>query len=85
VKSPPRVLPAGADLLDRDPVEIPRELLDVGRELQLALDLALLEPGGKSLEPVRARLLRALGGNTKRDALQRNALFSFSKKPSSAR
>ena len=56
----------------------------VGRELEGAAELALFEAFGEPLEPRRPRLLRALERDADRDALQRNALFSFWKKPSSA-
>jgi hypothetical protein len=81
MKLAPALLPAGLDVLCGNAGR--RLTLGVRGELELVGDDALLEPFRKALEPFGPRLLRALERDANRDALQRNALFSFSKKPSS--
>jgi hypothetical protein len=84
MKDAPAGFPVGIDLLRVGVPQVVRDLVDVGGELERAGELTFLETGGKPLEPRRPRLLGTLKGHTDRDALQRNALFSFWKKPSSA-
>ena len=59
--------------------------LSVRGQLELARMLDLLEPVRGELQEPRAELLGRLGRDADRGADQRNALFSFSKKPSSGR
>jgi hypothetical protein len=84
VELPPALLPTRRDIGDVRLPEIGGNVVHIGGELDRAGDLALLESGGKALEPRRARFLRALERDADRDPLQRNALFSFWKNPSSA-
>jgi hypothetical protein len=57
-----------------------RLLVRIGGQLQLAVMLALLEAFGKALQPLSSCLLRAVERDADRNAVQRNALFSLSKK-----
>jgi hypothetical protein len=84
MKGTPTRFPVGIDLLRVGVLQVVRDLVDVGGELERAGELTFLETGGKPLEPRRPCLLGALEGDADRDALQRNALLSFWKKPSSA-
>jgi hypothetical protein len=81
VELPPPFLPAGLHVLDLRARR--RHVVGVGSELELGPVRPLLETLRKPLEPRRAGFFRALDGNANRDPLQRNALFSFSKNPSS--
>jgi hypothetical protein len=77
----PPLLPARLDVLDE---RVRRRLrVRVGDELELRTERTLLETLREALEPLRARLLGARERNPNSDSSQRNALFSFSKKPSS--
>jgi hypothetical protein len=80
----PAEFPVGIDFLRVGVLQVLRDLVDVRGELERRGELTFLETGRKALEPRGPRLLRALEGDADRDALQRNALFSFWKKPSSA-
>jgi hypothetical protein len=57
-----------------------RLLVGIGGELELAVMLSLLEAFGKALQPLRSCLFRAVERDADRNAVQRNALFSLSKK-----
>jgi hypothetical protein len=90
VESAPPLLPAELDRFRARPAEyLPQPLLAarvrVRDELEAVVQLHLLEPLRKELDHRRPRLLRPRGRHADRDAPedQRNALFSFSKKPSS--
>src|SRR5919198_2550439 len=93
VEVAPAVLPALGDVLrHRSAAEgLPQPLLAVGIGVGDELDafrlFDLLEAVGEQLDHSRARELGSSGGDGHRDAprRQRNALFSFSKKPSSTR
>src|SRR5262249_28950532 len=80
VELAPSLLPAGLDVGDLRPAR--RLPVGIRRELELAAVLALLEAVRVPLEPLGARPLRARERDADRHALQRNALFSLSKKPS---
>jgi hypothetical protein len=80
----PAGFPVGIDVLRVGVLQVVRNLVDVRRELERAGELTFLETCGKALEPRSPRLFGALEGDADRNALQRNALFSFWKKPSSA-
>jgi hypothetical protein len=84
VEGAPSFLPAGRDIGDVRLAEIGGNVVDVSSELDLAADLAFLEAAGETREPRRPCLLRARNRDPNRDSLQRNALFSFWKNPSSA-
>ena len=88
VELAPAVLPAGFDLdrvARRESAEDTLAGIPVGGQLELAGMLDLLEAFRGELEEPRAKLLGRLRRDSDRGADQRNALFSFSKKPSSAR
>ena len=92
VEPAPALLPARLDLVDpRAAEDLPEPLLAAGvrvrGELEPVAGLELLEALGEELDHRGPRLLRARLGNADRDApeVQRNALFSLSKKPSSPR
>jgi hypothetical protein len=78
VELAPALLPARLDLLDAGARR--RLALRVRRQLQVAVELALLEPLGKPPEPLGSCLFRAVERDADRDAVQRNALFNLSKK-----
>jgi hypothetical protein len=92
MKRAPAVLPAVGDVdRPRAAEDVPEALLAlcvrVRGELDPTLALHFLEPFREQLEHGRARLLRPVKRNLDRDsaeAAQRNALFSLSKKLSSA-
>ena len=91
MKGTPTVLPAlGHVVAARATEEVPQALLaarvGVRRELNAFGAVDLLEALGEELEHGRARLLQPLAPDLDRNSAetgQRNALFSFSKKPSS--
>ena len=93
VEGAPAVLPAVLDVgRPRSAEERPEPLLaggvGVGGELDAVRAVDLLEALREELEHGRASLLGARVADLDRDsaqAAQRNALFSFSKKPSSCR
>jgi hypothetical protein len=87
----PALLPAGRHRLGRDGAEFVPEPLFAGR---IRVDRErvgrLLEAFGMEVEQPGARFLEPIGRDRDLDAAklslgQRNALFSFSKNPSSAR
>jgi hypothetical protein len=80
VELAPPLLPARLDVLDTSICR--RLVVGVRGQLQLSVAVALLEASRESLEPPGSCLLRALERDADRDALQRNALFSLSKKRS---
>ena len=94
VELPPAVLPARLDLGRGGAAERLPDPLLAGRAVRRRARAPLRrsissKPSGKSSSIARARLLGAARGRprraTRRSAAQRNALFSFSKKPSSRR
>jgi hypothetical protein len=88
MEASPAVLPARFDLEDVRSGERGENALGrfaVGGELYCGWRLALLETAGSELDKPRTQLLRRLTRNADRGADQRNALFSFPKKPSSRR
>src|SRR5205085_12413616 len=93
VEATPTVLPAvtrvdAGRAAERLPEPLLARRVRVGDELDAVAPLDLLEARGEELEHPRSRLLEPRGGDIHRDAAeraQRNALFSFSKKPSSRR
>jgi hypothetical protein len=94
VEAPPAVLPAGlhrptADVRELGTKVVLAHVVRVRRQLDSVGRRCLLEALREQLEQPRSYFLRPLGGNGDDDAaegaVQRNALFSFSKKPSSAR
>ena len=89
VELAPAILPARLDLVPTRVREAPRARarrgVAVGGELELAGTLDLLEALRRELEEPRTQLLGRSSGRADRGADQRNALFSFSKKPSSGR
>ncbi len=88
VELAPAILPSGLDLAPRRVRERGEDApgrLAVRGQLELAGTLDLLEPLRGELDEPRAELLGRLDRNADRGADQRNALFSFSKKPSSGR
>src|SRR5207237_7430546 len=92
VETAPPILPPGFDVRRRHAAErLPQPLLArgvrIGRELEAIRPVDLLEAFREQLDHRCTRLLRPDGRNRHRDApeAQRNALFSFSKNPSSAR
>src|SRR5581483_3556585 len=79
---------AAARRAERRPQTLLPARVGVGDELDPVEALDLLEALREELEHQRPRFLGALGGDVDRDApqaAQRNALFSFSKNPSSLR
>ena len=88
----PALLPAGVDGVCPDRAERSPETLlptrvGVGHELDAVREVTLLEAFREELEHQRPRALRTLWRDDRRDAAQRgqrNALFSFSKNPSSS-
>jgi hypothetical protein len=88
VEPAPTVLPAGLDLGRLGLGECSLDAsggLAVGGELDRNCVLGFLEPFRGKLDEARAQLLGLLSRNADRGADQRNALFSFSKNPSSGR
>jgi hypothetical protein len=89
VELAPALFPARLDRLRRHiREEFPEPGLPGGVRVDRELAVALLEALGVELEEARRRLLEQLGRNLERDPpelAQRNALFSFSKNPSSRR
>jgi hypothetical protein len=89
VELTPALLPAGLDRLRRHiREELPEPGLPGGVRVDRELAVSLLETLGVDLEEARPRRLEQLGRNPQRDPselAQRNALFSFSKNPSSRR
>jgi hypothetical protein len=88
VELAPAVFPSrlnlGADG-GREGAEDARARVAVGGELDLVSALDLLEAVGRELDEACARLLGLRERDADRGSDQRNALFSFSKKPSSGR
>jgi hypothetical protein len=87
VKLAPALLPARLDRLGGDPRELPAQA-SLPRRVRVDGELAVrfLEPLGVEIEQLRGRLLELVGRNRDDDPaelVQRNALFSFSKNPSS--
>jgi hypothetical protein len=78
VELAPALLPARLDVDDASPRR--RFVVGVRGQLELAVALAFLEPLGKSPEPLGSCLFRVVERDADRDAVQRNALFSLSKK-----
>jgi hypothetical protein len=86
VERTPAVLPAGLDLLDTrvgERVEHALCCVAVRDQLELPGRFAFLESFGRELDEARPQLLGLLPRDRDRDPDQRNALFSFAKKPSS--
>jgi hypothetical protein len=77
-------VPVVGDLFDHSVAQVRRHVVQIGGELQLRDEVTLFEPAREPVDPFRPRALGGVERNANRDALQRNALFSFSKKPSSA-
>jgi hypothetical protein len=84
VERAPPLLPVVGDRNDRRVRELLRDLLDERGELERTAGGALFESFRKALEPQCAPLLGPLERDANRNALQRNALLSLSKKLSSA-
>jgi hypothetical protein len=78
VELAPALLPARLDVLDAGTWR--RLVVGVRSQLQVAVALELLEPLGKSPEPLGSCLFRVVERDADRDAVQRNALFNLSKK-----
>ena len=89
----PALLPVGRNVLRRDRSEDGRHprlaaRVGVGRELELVAPLGFFEALREESQHLGARRLRGFavdGDGNAPQADQRNALFSFSKKPSSTR
>ena len=88
----PAILPALRDVLDPHVRERISQngfarIVGIDRELRRRAQIALLDPGGETVEEPRSRDLGFIRRYSKRDASesrQRNALFSRPKKPSSS-
>ena len=89
VELAPALLPARLDRLRRHiREELPEPGLPGGIRVDRELAVSLFEPLGVDLEEPRPRQLEQLGRNLEYDPpelAQRNALFNFSKNPSSRR